>query len=54
MSKEIIYTCDRCEKQVHTDRSGWLLLKSWLLEYDLCRECKEKFQAFMKQAPYKD
>lgn len=54
MSQEIIYTCDRCGKHVRVDRSGWVILKSWIQEYDLCLVCKESFQAFMKKRPYKD
>ncbi len=56
MSTLFVYTCDRCKKEVSGSRSDWLLLAATYRDrsWDLCEECKEKFFAFMKKAPYKD
>ena len=53
MSTDTIYICNRCKKEARVDRSRWLTLVFEAKSVDLCPDCKEKFYALMKRAPYK-
>jgi hypothetical protein len=55
MSNTTIYICDRCKESGPWD-VNWLFLSELCGNFrqDLCRDCREKFFAFMKKKPYKD